>query len=97
MRSAKTPPHTTRPSLASRTKNTASGFWTRSPGEVRPLPLYSLCGLMLIVPFETTGAIELSVFAKHYRCEIAAMDVARVRYDVYGTGRVLSFMLSNVI
>merc|ERR1712176_872972 len=32
------------------------------------------------------GAIELSVFAEYFKCEIAAFDISTVRRDLYGEG-----------
>eukprot|EP00927_Polykrikos_kofoidii_P048809 TRINITY_DN43006_c0_g1_i1.p1 TRINITY_DN43006_c0_g1~~TRINITY_DN43006_c0_g1_i1.p1 ORF type:complete len:289 (-),score=39.11 TRINITY_DN43006_c0_g1_i1:252-1118(-) len=32
------------------------------------------------------GAIELSIFAEHFQCEIAAFDVCTMRRDLYGEG-----------
>eukprot|EP00931_Biecheleriopsis_adriatica_P104863 TRINITY_DN79480_c0_g1_i1.p1 TRINITY_DN79480_c0_g1~~TRINITY_DN79480_c0_g1_i1.p1 ORF type:complete len:288 (+),score=54.22 TRINITY_DN79480_c0_g1_i1:52-915(+) len=33
------------------------------------------------------GAIELSIFAEHFKCEIAAYDICTTRRDLYGEGQ----------
>lgn len=38
-------------------------------------------------PTSWGGAIELSVFAEHFECEIAAYDICTMRRDLYGEGQ----------
>lgn len=30
------------------------------------------------------GSVELLILAQHYKCEIVAIDVVNIRYDVFG-------------
>jgi hypothetical protein len=40
----------------------------------------------ILKPEAWGGAIELSIFAEHYRTEICALDIQTLRKDLYGQG-----------